>query len=64
MELESYVRKGMRIVKPRNVNLKLRPVVQDWFMALSADAHCALSVLLVGILEDFYDQHKDEKEAP
>ena len=62
MEVEKLVRKGLRLTKPRSVNLKLRPEVADWFLDLCADAHCGFTTLLVGILEDFYDEHKENKE--
>ena len=60
MEVQKLISKGMRLSKPRTRNLKLRPQVSDWFDELALSARCNVTVLLVGILEDFYDRHKNE----
>lgn len=63
MELVDLIRKGTRIQRPVVVRLNLRPGLYEWFCELSDSGHCGLNVLLVGILEDFYDKHS-ESEAP
>lgn len=56
MDLDKIINKGMRLTKPRMVNLMLRPEVYEWFLQMTREPHhCELSVLLQGVLEDFYD---------
>lgn len=57
MDIDKIITKGMRLTRPRSVNLKLRPEVYEWYTNLSKDPehHCGLSILLGGVLEDFYD---------
>ena len=54
--MEEIVRKGMRMRKPHELKLSLRPCVFDWLVDVSGDHHCHESVLARGIIEDAYDR--------
>ena len=56
--MKNVVRKGMRLLKPRRIgSLELRPELYEWLSDISREQECGLSVLVRGILEDFYDRY-------
>lgn len=57
--MDEILRKGMRIKKPRQVNVQLRSEVYDWLVAVCFDHKCSVPVYVRGIVEDFYDKHMD-----
>ena len=57
--MEKLISKGLRVQKPKNVSFHFRPEVYDWFCVISEKSHCNVTVLMRGVLEDFYDKHKN-----
>ena len=58
--MEDLVSKGMRLKKTRSLNVPLRGEVYDWLISYSLDLKCGPSLLVRGLIEDFYDQHKHD----
>lgn len=56
--MQEYVRKAMRLKKPGALSIQLRAEVLDFFCAESDKVKCGASVLIRGVLEDFYDKHR------
>lgn len=57
--MEEIVRKGKRLCRPKSVSVDLRPEVYEFYDGLSDLYHVGLSLFIRGVLEDFYDSHKD-----
>lgn len=57
--MEEIIRKGKRLCRPRSVSVDLRPEVYEFFDDLSDRCHVGLSLIVRGVLEDFYDSHKE-----
>ena len=54
--MEKIVSKGMRLEMPVNVSCRLRPEVYHFLSVAAKESHCAVSVLVRGIIEDFFDR--------
>ena len=55
--MQDLVRKGMRMQKPKDVKLTLRPCVYEWLEDMAEKCRCDYRVLARGILEDAYDRY-------
>ena len=54
--MEDLVKKGMRLRKPKYVNVQLRPAVYDFLSDQACLVSTSVPVLIRGILEDFFDK--------
>ena len=60
--MNEIVSKAMRLKRPVNISCRIRPEVYACLSSVAKEPSCAVSFLVCGLLEDFYDRCMAEKE--
>ena len=60
--MQDLIRKAMRCRPPVLVKVQLPSHINDWYEDKSDEFKTGLSVLIRGVLVDFYDRHHDPDE--